>query len=63
MKVLPTFLGLALLAMASAPADEVLFQDDFKPKLGEGWSWVREHREAWRTSERGLEVRLEPGNM
>jgi regulation of enolase protein 1 (concanavalin A-like superfamily) len=52
-----------MLASASALADEVLFQDDFKNKLSEGWSWVREHHEAWRASERGLEVRLEPGNM
>src|SRR6266545_5753462 len=63
MKVLPTSLALALLAIAPALADEVLFQDDFKGKLGEGWLWVREHPEAWRASERGLEVRLEPGNM
>src|SRR5262249_9187352 len=27
------------------------------------WSWVREHREAWRVGERGLEVQIEPGNM
>ena len=63
MKVLPTLLLLALLVIAPVLADEVLFQDDFKLKLGEGWSWVREHREAWRASERGLEVRIEPGNM
>jgi regulation of enolase protein 1 (concanavalin A-like superfamily) len=44
-------------------AEEVVFQDDFKGKLGEGWTWVREHREAWRVTERGLEVRIEPGNM
>lgn len=44
-------------------AQEVLFRDDFKAKLGEGWSWVREHRDAWRVTERGLEVRIEPGNM
>jgi regulation of enolase protein 1 (concanavalin A-like superfamily) len=43
--------------------EESLFQDDFKGKLGEGWGWRREHREAWRVSERGLEVRIEPGNM
>lgn len=49
--------------MAVAQADEVLFQDDFKEKLDKGWSWVREHREAWRVTERGLEVRVEPGNM
>jgi regulation of enolase protein 1 (concanavalin A-like superfamily) len=46
-----------------ARASEVLFQDDFKGKLGEGWSWVREHREAWRTTPSGLEVQIEPGNM
>lgn len=63
MKVLPTSLVLALLASAPALADEVLFQDDFKGKPGEGWSWVREHREAWRVAERGLEVRVEPGNL
>lgn len=44
-------------------SEEVLFRDDFKTKLGEGWSWAREHREAWRVGERGLEVRIEPGNM
>jgi regulation of enolase protein 1 (concanavalin A-like superfamily) len=44
-------------------ADELLFQDDFKGRLGEGWSWKREHREAWRATERGLEVLIEPGNM
>ncbi|HEY5913283.1 MAG TPA: hypothetical protein VJA21_22050 [Verrucomicrobiae bacterium] len=59
--------GLSILAISllgsAIYAQEVLFQDDFKGKLGEGWSWVREHREGWRVSERGLEVRVEPGNM
>jgi regulation of enolase protein 1 (concanavalin A-like superfamily) len=60
-----TFFGSALLVVItnSVLAGEVLFADDFNGKLGEGWSWVREHREAWRVSERGLEVRVEPGNM
>src|SRR5258707_13810846 len=54
----------AFVCVASAYGqDDVLFKDDFHGKLGEGWSWVREHREAWRTTERGLEVRIEPGNM
>jgi len=53
----------ALLAITVCPADEVLFQDNFKGKLGDGWSWVREHRAGWRVTERGLEVRIEPGNM
>src|SRR6266436_3996704 len=60
--LLSTILLHASLAVA-VHADEVLFQDDFKGKLGEGWSWVREHRQAWRATERGLEVRIEPGNM
>ena len=55
---------IAALALASpAHAQEVLFQDNFKGKLGTGWAWVREHREAWRVTEHGLEVRIEPGNM
>ena len=52
-----------VLLTTTAYAEKLLFQDDFKGKLGEGWSWVREHREAWRVSDRGLEVRIEPGNM
>jgi len=51
------------LAVTICRADELLFQDDFKGKPGEGWSWLREHRDHWRASERGLEVRIEPGNM
>jgi regulation of enolase protein 1 (concanavalin A-like superfamily) len=42
---------------------EVLFQDDFRGKLGDGWSWIRERREAWRVTDKGLEVLIEPGNM
>ncbi len=60
--LLSTILLNAALAVA-VHADEVLFQGDLKGKLGEGWSWVREHRAAWRTTERGLEVRIEPGNQ
>jgi len=63
MKTLPVFLALTLCIAAPVLADETLFQDDFKGRLGAGWSWVREHRAAWRVSERGLEVRIEPGNM
>src|SRR5258707_15257877 len=54
----------AFVCVASAYGqDDVLFKDDFHGKLGEGWSWVREHREGWRVTGRGLEVRIEPGNM
>lgn len=47
----------------SHAADTVLFQDDFQGRLGDGWSWIREHRDAWRVTHGALEVRLEPGNM
>jgi regulation of enolase protein 1 (concanavalin A-like superfamily) len=62
-RFLPPALAYLLFAVAVRPADEVLFEDNFIGKPGEGWSWVREHREAWRATERGLEVRVEPGNM
>jgi regulation of enolase protein 1 (concanavalin A-like superfamily) len=62
MKALVMILAIVCLT-SPIHAEEALFQDDFKGKLGEGWSWVREHREAWRVTERGLEVRIEPGNM
>ena len=42
---------------------EVLFADNFCGRLGAGWSWVREHKDAWRLTDHGLEVLVEPGNM
>ncbi len=42
---------------------ETLFEDQFKTRLGKGWSWVRENPKTWRVTEQGLEVRIEPGNM
>src|SRR3954447_26559593 len=54
---------LLVILSQGAGAEEVLFQDDFRGKLGQGWSWVREHRPAWRITPSGLEVRIEPGNM
>jgi regulation of enolase protein 1 (concanavalin A-like superfamily) len=62
MKPLLSF-ALASFMVGSAPAGDILFQDDFKGKLGEGWSWIREHRGAWRVADGALEVRVEPGNM
>jgi len=44
-------IGFAFLFIAAAgwiSAQEVLFEDHFQSKLGQGWAWVREHREAWR---------------
>jgi hypothetical protein len=41
--------------------DQVAFQDRLKGKLGSGWDWLRENPAAWRSSEKGLEIRVEPG--
>src|SRR6058998_2885161 len=59
----PKLLVLFLAGAATLRADQVLFQDDFKGALGEGWSWVREHRAAWRVKDGALQIRIEPGNM
>lgn len=44
-------------------AAETLFHDDFEGVLKPGWRWVREDRDAWRTTTNGLEVLVQPGNM
>jgi regulation of enolase protein 1 (concanavalin A-like superfamily) len=60
------FLATAWVVWASVSlgaAEQVIFKDDFKGKLAEGWSWVREDRQAWRVSEEGLSVRVQPGSL
>jgi len=52
-----------LLSCSVVAADEVVLVDDFKGKLAQGWSWLREDPNAWRVTDRGLEVRVQPGNM
>jgi hypothetical protein len=42
-------------------AEQVVFEDPLKGKLGAGWEWLRENRSAWRHLDRGLEIRVEPG--
>jgi regulation of enolase protein 1 (concanavalin A-like superfamily) len=59
----PICFALVLFNGLVCPAGEVLFQDTFKGNLADSWSWIREHRQGWRTTERGLEIRLQPGNM
>lgn len=49
--------------IAKAIAGEIVFQDHFTTKLQPGWFWVRENPGKWRSSKRGLEVWIEPGNM
>lgn len=54
-------LGLFLTPICAA--DEVIFKDGFAGKLGEGWTWMREDKSAWRISEAGLKVRVRPGSL
>jgi len=54
MKTVCAALFLVVSVITATCAEEVLFQDNFAGKLGEGWSWVREHPGAWRLTPRGL---------
>jgi hypothetical protein len=60
-----TLLVLAVLLGTQRPAAEdaakVAFADPLKGKLGAGWDWLRENSACWRHSEKGLEIRVEPG--
>jgi len=52
---------LALASFAQAAEPQVVFEDRFDGKLGEGWSWLREDPKTWRIREGALEIRVEPG--
>ncbi len=49
----------AVAALAGEP--QVVFEDRFEGKLGEGWTWLRENAEAHRIKDGALEIRVEPG--
>lgn len=66
MKRPPFFPGLLLvlhLLPATLDAGTTLIEEEFDGRLADGWRWLREDRPAWRIRNRGLEVRLQPGNM
>lgn len=48
---------------AEAPPACVLFEDAFRQRLADGWSWVREDRGDWKLDGHTLQVRLTPGNL
>jgi len=58
-------IGLALLVCSGAAnaGDSIVFRDRFNGQLSEGWSWLRESKQNWRTGSNALEVLIEPGNM
>jgi regulation of enolase protein 1 (concanavalin A-like superfamily) len=65
MKIEPLLTGLMALTtcMVFDSAAEELFRDDFKGRLADSWTWIREDQSGWRATERGLEIRVQPGNM
>jgi regulation of enolase protein 1 (concanavalin A-like superfamily) len=48
-------------AVGRAAEEKVLFTDRFEGKLAEGWSWIREDKEAWRVAKDALKIRSLPG--
>jgi len=61
-RILQTSAVALLMALTTGNAAE-LFRDDFTNQLAPGWSWIRENPSGWRVTERGLEIRIQPGNM
>jgi regulation of enolase protein 1 (concanavalin A-like superfamily) len=60
---LVTFLAALCCPSGLVAGESVSFRDEFKSGLQPGWGWVREQPGGWRTSEKGLELRVFPGNM
>ena len=50
-------------ADAGNDANTRRFAENFHARLAPEWHWEREHPEAWRLTSKGLEIRIEPGNM
>lgn len=63
MQAIIAVIFLGILSAEHVFANDVLFADSFNAPLSAGWSWVREDPKSWRVSDRGLEVRVQPGNM
>lgn len=63
MKLSAIFHVTALIAFGSLAAAElgVVFEDSFDKKLGDGWKWLREHKEDWRIKDGALEIQVQPG--
>lgn len=55
----------ALNCLANAPEGEgeSLVSEKFTSAPSTPWKWVRENPKGWKTSSKGLEVLIEPGNM
>ncbi len=61
-RLVPSAVALLMLACPLLAAEpQVIFEDGFKDKPGEGWTWLRENPDAWRIKDKALEIRVEPG--
>jgi hypothetical protein len=61
MRLLLTALLLLFPASQAIAEETVVFEDAFDGKLAKGWTWLREHKDAWRINDGALEIRVEPG--
>jgi len=59
--ILPVFVLLWISAGLFAADPQVVFEDKFDTKLGDGWAWLRENPKAWRVRDGALEICVEPG--
>jgi len=53
------FISVPYLAHSAEP--ELVFEDKLQGKFGVGWEWLPEDPKTWRHTDKGLEIRVEPG--
>jgi hypothetical protein len=59
--ILSLLVLVSIAAILGAAEPQTVFEDKLAGKLGDGWIWLRENPKAWRISDGGLEIRVEPG--
>jgi hypothetical protein len=59
--VLPLLILVSIATVLPAAEPKTVFEDRLVGKLGNGWTWLRENPQAWRTKNGGLEIHVEPG--
>jgi hypothetical protein len=47
--------------LLSAAESNLLYEETFDERLGDGWTWLREQEEDWRIRDGALEIRVRPG--
>lgn len=60
--ILPLLAGCLVLS-GCAMDSRISISDTLHQPLNSGWTILREQRDAWRSTSRGLEIRVLPGNM